>query len=412
MGSGRAWGFSAVCSLLCSGAYAQSTGGLTGVVVDPDGFEIPGVVVQVQGQATAADPVTVTTDAAGRFRLRGLVAGTYAVQVSCETFVPQRVPDVVVVADRLTPLQVALAFVDPPRPHDADLREVLRLVVQSHRAPLDAGRYVNQAWFEAGRDRVEERALFADDVDAAPPVAPHVAAAVARLRAARRAPSLSFTLVAHAPDVSVDRAPRDAVAVDGPRPSTTHGHRPLALDGVVDAGWSDPSTVDAALPRVEVGPCPWSPTHHLVAVELGLDGDASTAIAWERSVVQGYRAVLVVDRPAGPEGLQARRTVVYEVTPVFAFGPVRHGPTLLGEVRVDGTLAAGVVVEVVGTDRSPDPPSDRMRWRTAVAGFALAVAGEGAVGPWARDAATPAWIARTGRGDADWLAELVVGAGR
>jgi len=52
---------------------------ITGVVVDASGLAAPGVRLVARAAGTTADPPTAVSDAAGRFRLRGLGIGKYAI---------------------------------------------------------------------------------------------------------------------------------------------------------------------------------------------------------------------------------------------------------------------------------------------------------------------------------------------
>ena len=67
-------------SLLSPLASAQSGvgGTLTGVVQDPNGASMPGVIVMVRNIATEAAR-TVTTNSDGRWTIPGLSVGTYQI---------------------------------------------------------------------------------------------------------------------------------------------------------------------------------------------------------------------------------------------------------------------------------------------------------------------------------------------
>ena len=74
--------------LLASSAYAQST--LTGLVYDPSGGAISGVVITVRN-ASGAVAQTTTTDANGAFSLPALPVGRYEVEAESALFEPTRV---------------------------------------------------------------------------------------------------------------------------------------------------------------------------------------------------------------------------------------------------------------------------------------------------------------------------------
>ncbi|MGH9882673.1 MAG: carboxypeptidase-like regulatory domain-containing protein, partial [Pyrinomonadaceae bacterium] len=70
-----------------STAFGQSgaTGTLTGVVMDPNGANLPGVSVRVRNNNTGASR-TVTTDAEGRWTMPGLPVGSYQVLLELSGF--------------------------------------------------------------------------------------------------------------------------------------------------------------------------------------------------------------------------------------------------------------------------------------------------------------------------------------
>jgi hypothetical protein len=83
------WGF-----VSAPHAAAQAgTGVLSGTVVDAQGASLPGALVTVTDQATAAAR-TATTDRDGVFRVPGLPTGRYTVEVTLSSFSPLKMADV------------------------------------------------------------------------------------------------------------------------------------------------------------------------------------------------------------------------------------------------------------------------------------------------------------------------------
>jgi hypothetical protein len=68
-----------------SGAYAQSTASISGVVKDSAGGVVPGVTVVVKNDATGAAHDAVT-DTDGRYQVLALGAGSYTVTASLTGF--------------------------------------------------------------------------------------------------------------------------------------------------------------------------------------------------------------------------------------------------------------------------------------------------------------------------------------
>ena len=67
-------------------AYAQeTTGSVTGIIVDAQGLPVPGVTVTVTGPQGAKNAVT---EATGRFSVPFLVPGTYSVRSELQGFTP------------------------------------------------------------------------------------------------------------------------------------------------------------------------------------------------------------------------------------------------------------------------------------------------------------------------------------
>ncbi|MDQ3920518.1 MAG: carboxypeptidase-like regulatory domain-containing protein, partial [Acidobacteriota bacterium] len=75
-------------ALLCAAAFAQGsqTGGLTGVITDPQGAVVPGASVQIVNEKTGKAERTITTGADGAYAATLLPPGTYSVEVTAKNF--------------------------------------------------------------------------------------------------------------------------------------------------------------------------------------------------------------------------------------------------------------------------------------------------------------------------------------
>ena len=75
-------------ALLCAAAFAQGsqTGGLTGVITDPQGAVVPGASVQIVNEKTGKAERTTTTGADGAYAATLLPPGTYSVEVTAKNF--------------------------------------------------------------------------------------------------------------------------------------------------------------------------------------------------------------------------------------------------------------------------------------------------------------------------------------
>jgi len=67
-----------IFSLLSSLAFAQSTGAIQGVIVDPAGAPIPNASLTLRNEATGAER-SISTDAAGAYSVPSLAVGTYQI---------------------------------------------------------------------------------------------------------------------------------------------------------------------------------------------------------------------------------------------------------------------------------------------------------------------------------------------
>jgi hypothetical protein len=98
----------AILGLSMPAAAQQTLGGITGTVLDPSGSAIPGVEVK----ATSDDTKLVRTarsNAEGTYALVDLPIGTYTLTFSLANFSTERIPGIVVQADRTVTLPAKLA---------------------------------------------------------------------------------------------------------------------------------------------------------------------------------------------------------------------------------------------------------------------------------------------------------------
>lgn len=90
-------------------AQSQTTGGITGVVTNPNGEVVTGAAVAAKNTETNKED-TATSDDQGRFRISLLVPGTYLVTVNASGFGIYTRDKVVVEVGALTNLEVSLAI--------------------------------------------------------------------------------------------------------------------------------------------------------------------------------------------------------------------------------------------------------------------------------------------------------------
>jgi outer membrane receptor protein involved in Fe transport len=96
--------------LLLRPAWAGTTGGLRGQVIDTAGAPLRGVVLQVTSRAAAVTTTAGPSDAAGRFQLGSLPpSADYVVHASLAGYAPIDMTDLVVEAGRATTLTLTLA---------------------------------------------------------------------------------------------------------------------------------------------------------------------------------------------------------------------------------------------------------------------------------------------------------------
>src|SRR5262249_52334466 len=92
-----------VLTIFCTFSLAQSTtqGAIGGTVYDTNGAVVPNAQVVVHNNGTNAEQ-TVTTDAAGNYRVNALEPGTYTVTVSEKGFASFKSPQVTVQVGNIT----------------------------------------------------------------------------------------------------------------------------------------------------------------------------------------------------------------------------------------------------------------------------------------------------------------------
>jgi hypothetical protein len=98
----------AILGLSLPAAAQQTLGGITGTVVDPSGSAIPGVEVKAVSDDTKLVR-TAKSNAEGSYALVDLPIGTYTLTFSLATFSTERIPGIVVQADRTVTLPAKLA---------------------------------------------------------------------------------------------------------------------------------------------------------------------------------------------------------------------------------------------------------------------------------------------------------------
>jgi hypothetical protein len=100
----------ALLGVLTAGAWAQSTGSLSGVVTDPTGAVIPNASVKVRSLATGVDRDLVT-DSAGLYAAASLQPGDYSIQVTANGFGVDTVKKVTIEVDTKVTVNLKLSLV-------------------------------------------------------------------------------------------------------------------------------------------------------------------------------------------------------------------------------------------------------------------------------------------------------------
>jgi hypothetical protein len=98
-------------ALLCASALAQGsqTGGITGVVTDPQGAVVPGATVDIISDATGKSERRITTGEAGGYTVTLLPPGTYKLEVTARNFKKTLVTGAVVRITETTRQDVTLS---------------------------------------------------------------------------------------------------------------------------------------------------------------------------------------------------------------------------------------------------------------------------------------------------------------
>ena len=101
-------------ALFCAAAFAQGsqTGGITGVVTDPQGAVVAGATVDIINDATGKSERRVTSDADGNYGATLLPPGTYHLEITAPSFKQARVTGVQVRVNETSRQDVSLAVGD------------------------------------------------------------------------------------------------------------------------------------------------------------------------------------------------------------------------------------------------------------------------------------------------------------
>src|SRR5215469_4311082 len=100
--------FTAAILSLASAAFAQQTlGGITGTITDKSGSVLPETAVTIVGDQTTLTR-TLKTNGNGAYDFVNLPIGTYTVTVTHEGFQTERLPSILVQADRTATLNISL----------------------------------------------------------------------------------------------------------------------------------------------------------------------------------------------------------------------------------------------------------------------------------------------------------------
>src|ERR1700753_3343671 len=86
----------------------QTLGGITGTVIDPAGSAVPGAQVKATSEETGLEREAKTNNQ-GNYQLNDLPIGKYTVTFTLQGFSTEKVPGILVQADRTVSLQGQLA---------------------------------------------------------------------------------------------------------------------------------------------------------------------------------------------------------------------------------------------------------------------------------------------------------------
>ena len=97
--------------LLATVAFSQGsqTGGITGVVTDPQGAVVPGVTINVINESTGTAERTMTTSADGSYAVTLLTPGAYRLEITASNFKQSAISGVQVRINETTRLDVTLS---------------------------------------------------------------------------------------------------------------------------------------------------------------------------------------------------------------------------------------------------------------------------------------------------------------
>ncbi len=114
----------------------QTLGGITGTVVDPSGSAIPGVAVRATSEDTKLER-TAQSNAQGTYALNDLPIGKYTVTFTLQGFSTERVPGILVQADRTVSLPGQLAVGTVTDSVEVDVNPLLNAVDTTNGYVLD-----------------------------------------------------------------------------------------------------------------------------------------------------------------------------------------------------------------------------------------------------------------------------------
>ncbi len=114
----------------------QTLGGITGTVVDPSGSAIPGVTVRATSEDTKLER-TAQSNAQGTYALNDLPIGKYTVTFTLQGFSTERVPGILVQADRTVSLPGQLAVGTVTDSVEVDVNPLLNAVDTTNGYVLD-----------------------------------------------------------------------------------------------------------------------------------------------------------------------------------------------------------------------------------------------------------------------------------
>ena len=114
----------------------QTLGGITGTVVDPGGSAVPGVEIKATSEDTKLER-TARSNAQGTYAINDLPIGKYTVTFTLQGFSTERVPGILVQADRTVSLQGNLAVGAVADSVEVDVNPLLNAVDTTNGYVLD-----------------------------------------------------------------------------------------------------------------------------------------------------------------------------------------------------------------------------------------------------------------------------------